>query len=204
MYIFFRLLIGLALLCIGMLWLRRTGRNNKRFRAFLFLFAAISVVTLYLLPVENAFVKFDSPEESYHYTNSGIVEMVIKGKTTCFVVASNNKTESYLIIPGAEHAWKIGRGVDTKPTIHQLSDTASIQVFQYKEADEYYIVISGIQEGELSIADNRGTVFSSKSFFVRSLESEYYTYFAYVADLDGTYKLFINDEEISFLTQEKQ
>ena len=161
------------------------------------MFSAFLVVVFYLIPVENLFVTFASPEEAYRYANTGTVGTVVEGKTTCFVVASDGKTESCLIIPSAGHGWKIGRGVDTKLVNRQISDVASVQVYQYKDTNEFYVVVSGVQAGELEVSDNRGSAFFAASHFVQALDAEYYTYYAYVFGLDQTYQLRIGKETIN-------
>lgn len=196
MYTAFRILAGAVLLGVGLLLLRRSGHSTRRHRTILFLLAAFLVGVLYLIPVENLFVTFASPEEAYRYANTGTAGTVMEGKTTCFVVASDGKTESCLIIPRAGHGWKIGRGVDTRCVNRQISDVASVQVYQYKDTDDFYVVISGIQAGELEVSDNRGSAFFATRNFVQALDAEYYTYYAYVFGLDQTYQLRIGKETI--------
>lgn len=141
-------------------------------------------------PVENLFVTFSSAESAYKYENMDKVECVIEGEKSTYV---NGKSNSR-IFPKVDNGYKLDSGHKYKiaSDTYDISDKGylRIQLRYYEGTEDYYIfVFEKLKEFEIS--DNFGTEF-------HFVQSEFYDdyYCAYVKNLDDTYRLKINNDEI--------
>ena len=141
-------------------------------------------------PVENLFITFSSAESAYEYENKDKAEFVIEGEKSTYV---NGKSNSR-VFPKVDKGYKLESGHKYKiaKDTYEISDKGylGIQLRHYEGTEDYYIfVFEKLKNFEIS--DNFGTVFS----FVQSESYDDY-YCAYVKNLDSTYRLKINNDEI--------
>ena len=139
---------------------------------------------------------FSSPQSAYRYNHFGYVNLVINGKQTDFVVASNGDTDLYSIVPKTKEGWKIGMGSDTRIISQTITDGIVIYVYQYKNSDDYYIIISNTNEGPLKISDSCDSKFISSNKTSSAVNKDYYTYYAYINNFNAMYEVIINDKVV--------
>ena len=191
----------------GLLWLsaifliRKTDTVNKKSH---YIFTAVIVIffttLLAFFPFENALITFKSPEEAYKYYNIGVgnVELVASGKSSDLVVGEKDDTDVYLIIPRVEGGWKIGLGIDTNKILRKTKGTTELFVYQYKDTDDYYIVVFDYMKENLDIIDSHNSQFRSITKR-QNQNSVTRIYFSSVDGLDD-YWIIVNDKKIECKT----
>lgn len=124
---------GIAFL-FAVILIRKSHMRRKRTWTIIAFIAAVMVLTASaLIPVENAFLSFASPEAAYRYNHSGAVMLEINGEKTTFLVGKKGDTYEYAIIPKAKDGWKLGVGSDVDRVVQTVSNGITVQVYQYKK-----------------------------------------------------------------------
>ena len=164
------------------------------------LIAFVTIVLLItasdLIPVENIFVTFPSPESAYNYNNSGDVKLVVDGEKTDFIVGLKGDTTVYTIVPKSEGGWKLGMALNTKRVFQMIYDGIIIYVYQYQHSDDYYVTVLDTNGGKLEITDNRDSKFQYMEQENSVLNESFYTYYTYIKGFDDQYTLTVNDKVI--------
>lgn len=177
--------------------IRKSRVIHKRKWFFITIFIAIIFTILSaLIPVENAFVTFKSPKSAYNYINSGDVKLIVNGETTDFVIGQNGDVDSYLIVPKSGEGWKLGMGFDTQRVRQLVSNGIAIYVYQYKHSSEYYITVLDTNGGISEISDNYNSEFTHLDKTNLALEKTFYTYYAYIGDLNDDYTITVNGNKL--------
>ena len=171
--------------------------RKRRWYIICIIIAVMLTILSVLIPIENIFVTFSSPESAYGYVNKGEVKLVVNGKKSDFVIGENGDTDIYAIIPKSDDGWKLGMGADTKRIIKKISDGIIIYVYQYRNSDDYYITVLDTNGGESKITDNQNSEFYHLDKINNTLNKTFYTYFAYVENLNNQYIITVNGNSIS-------
>ena len=204
MYNLIRLFIGCIVWCCLILVLKKSKANHKR---KLYIFSVIIIVIfitiLSFIPFENLFTTFNSPEEVFNYYNGSKsdIKHVVNGKDSDLVIADNNNTDVYLIVPKTASGWKIGIGINTKRILQKIHDGIIIYVYQYNNTDDYFVTILDSNGGDAQIADSCNSMFSSLERNNISLGKTFLTYYANIRDFTQQYWISINGEEIALNNQ---
>lgn len=185
-------------ICVLLIWKSRLIHKRRWYLSLLAVTIALTTLSVFI-PIENAFITFSSPTAAFEYINTGIVKLIVNGEYTDFVVAEKGNADSYLIIPKEGTGWKLGLGTDTKRIAHKISNGVSIQVYQYKNTDDYYITVLNTEGGIFEISDNHNSEFSYLDKLNPSLNETFYTYYAYVKNFDAQYILTVNGKTISII-----
>ena len=149
-----------------------------------------------IFPVENIFVTFSSPEKAYYYKNFGKAELVVNGEKGSFVIGNNNDSTEYKIFPKVNSGWKLGNSINTKQIIRQITDTATIYVYNYTNTNDYYIAVSNINGEQINITDNCGSKFQYLKKALKNQNTSFYTYYAYIKNFNENYTVIINNKSI--------
>lgn len=193
----FRLVFCILIFVVCVFLIRRSHLAHKRRWSVAALIAAMILTTISgLIPIENALVTFSSPQAAYQYRNGGQIELVVEGAETDLVVGTKGDGDVYEIIPKSNGGWKLGMGFNTKSIAQSRSDSIAIDVYQYKDSDDYYITVLDINGGPLVIADSQGTQFQCLERPNSALNTTFYTYFAYINGYDAQYRLTVNGKTI--------
>lgn len=197
LFITIRLIFLCLAFTIGFIVIKRINIIHKR-KWYLIVFAMVVILTTIsaLVPIENAFITFSSPESAYQYSNSGDVKLIVDGKETDFIIGAKGKTNSYAIIPKTDRGWKMSIGIDTKRVVQTMSDGIIIYVYQYKNSDDYYITIMDTNGGSLIITDNNNSTFYALSETNSALNKTFYTYYASINGINEQYTLTVNGRTI--------
>ena len=166
--------------------------------------ALVMITSLSFVPFENAFITFNSPEASYNYTKFGKsnVELVVSGNYSDFVVDVESSSEqSYLIIPKNSDGWKIGLGINTKKIDQIFVDGISVNLYQYKNTDDYFINIIGFVDEMQKVSDSCNSVFYSLEKENAFLGTVYICYFAHIGEYNSDYSITIGNATVSFDNQ---
>lgn len=192
-----RIIFGGIIFLIGCLIIKKPldVRNRKRM-IINFIAAVLIAEALSLIPIENSFITFSSPEAAYNYNNRGEIKLIVNGGETDFIVGKEGDTYNYAIVPRANGGWKLGMGTDINKVCNTISDNVSISVYRYKNADNNYVEVSDINGSKLDITDDRGSEFLSLESYVGALDEDYYIYYAYINQFDSGYSLTVDGKAI--------
>ncbi len=193
-----RIILGITIFIIGYFLIGKIKSINA-FRKLIITFMLTIIFTTLsaLIPLENVFVTFSSPESAYNYNHSGKVKLIVNGSKTDFIVGEKNNTDVYLIVPKSDNGWKQGLGLDTKRICDKISDGITVYVYQYKNTDDYYIVLLNTNGGPLDITDNNNSEFIYSESANSILNKTFYTYYAYLNSFNRQYTLTVNGENVS-------
>ena len=192
--LFWIVIFGISIVVLG----KQGVLNKKRNKVLLFVIITILWTGSMLLPIENLFISFSTPEKSYGYVNSEDGKLVVYGQESALVIGEDTEYV-YLVIPKGEKGWKIGRGIDLKFISNQYFDGIVISIYQYKDTKEFYVEVADIAGKECIVSDNQNSYFE---ILETSVDTENkYRYYAYVHDLNNNYILKVNDEEIILSNQ---
>ena len=199
MYIVVRIIIVGVLLVFAVFAIKKTQKLRKRVCYIISLIAAMILTTvLAFLPFENLFLTFDSPDAAYMYYNSNQspIDLIIHGKECDFVVDAKKDADTHLIIPKTERGWQIGIGIDTKRKTRTVSNGIVVNVYQYKNTNEYFITVLDTNGGRSNVSDNHNTNFFSLEKNNETLQKTFVTYYAHLPDVKSSYSVFVNGNEI--------
>lgn len=161
-----------------------------------FIAVSITVSLLYLIPFENAFITFSTPEKAFHYTNSWDIDTIVSGTETSFVIASKNNVNTYKIVPKTQKGWKISSALATKDMFQYFYNGISIHIYRYKNSSDYYIALFDTDGGQINITDNRGSNFISVIQNQSADIEPVYHYYACINNMDSEYVITLNGEDI--------
>lgn len=197
MFVIFRLIFGSLVFVICFFLIIKSHTIYKRRWLIVSLVVALILTTISaLIPIENAFVTFTSPQSAYNYNNSGNVKLIVNGAKTDFVVASKGDTDVYIIVPKSDGGWKLGMGLDTKRIAQTISDGVSVYVYQYKNSGDYYITVLDTNGGPSEIIDTHSSKFQFLDKYNSELNKTFYTYYTYINGYDDQYALTVNGKTI--------
>ena len=189
-----RMIFWIAVFGISIAVLSKYGSlDKKRNRLFLFIIITLLWTGSGLVPIENLFMSFSTPEKSYSYVNGEEVKLVVYGQESALVIGEESEFV-YLVVPKGEKGWKIGRGLDLKFITTQYFDGVIVSVYQYKNTDEFYVEVMDIDGKECKVTDNQNSSFEILEIDVNG--NKQYHYYAYVCGLNENYVLDVNNEKI--------
>lgn len=192
-----RWIFVIIIFIICYIFIKKSNIVNKRKWIILSIFIALFLPFLTTLgPIENAFITFSSLESAYYYSNEGYIEHIVEGNETDFVIAQKDDSNILTIIPKTNDGWKIATGLNIKRIVSTNSGIATICVYQYKNSDDYYIVVYSLKEGELVITDNRNSRFDCLEG--NNSNKSYYKYCSYIHCFDEDYVITVDGKPISF------
>lgn len=190
--IFWSVIFGIYILVMKKI--KKIGKKNV-------IIAAVITVLLCtlsgILPIENYFFTFSTPEKAFNYINSEKVALVVEGKESTLVIGEDKKADYvYLVLPKCVNGWKLGRGIDTKLKGQTMNEDIVVSLYQYKESNDYYITILDMSGKNLEIIDSCDSSFVT--FDNEEMDAEFAFYFSNVSQYDENYWIKVNDEKFSF------
>lgn len=199
MYNIIRIIIGCVFLVSSTIIIKKSKITRKRILYVVFTGISVALITaLALVPFENLFITFSSPESAYDYYSLGKsnIELVVEGNNCDFAIDRNNNSDTHLIIPKTTDGWKIGIGLHTKRIVQKFSNGISIYVYQYKNTNDYFITILNTSGGESTVSDEYNTNFHSLENNDYVYGKTFVTYYAHIPDFNTQYSIMVNDIEI--------
>ena len=191
MYGFIRLLLGLVVLCVLFLAIKKSAIVRKRrvcILAFVLVMLAVSFSAW--VPFENAFVTFQTPASAFQYVNMKTdVKLTVYGENSCLVVGEKDGVNQYLIVPKASDGWKTDTGYHTKMISSQNFGSVLVCVYRHKKTGDCYLSVLDTEGKPIELHDNCNSKFvaSEKANDVRN--KTYTTYYAYIPDFSDDYQL---------------
>ncbi len=177
-------------------------RKKKILRGTVIAFSFVVAMALCsmssLMPVENLFITFSSPQNVFNYSIMGNMGTVIEGKDSALILYSYRGSESYSVIPKAKNGWKIGTYLSYEEVFAKTWQNGDekihmIRVYECKHTNDYYVVIHNFfSKNPINISDNRNSLFQKN----KSSIDPSTTYYSYVYNIGQDYELTIDGEII--------
>lgn len=174
---------------------KRNIKNKKKIIVILFLLYSLCLSFSSFILIENIFISFKKPEEAYRYKHTGKPQLVINGEKTSFVIGKKGNIETSTIIPKTSNGWKLSNPNHTKKIQYITSDKIIINIYRYKNSDEYYIVVFDMNGGLSNIKDNCNSNFYHIESMVTT-DKKYYRYYAYINNFNDKYEINIGERKI--------
>ena len=186
MYNLIRFLIVIVLL-VSVVILIRKSKNKFKKAIILLAFIAFDVV-LALVPIENSFILFSSPQQVAEYYTGEKAQGVVYGENTALVITTET---SKIVFPKTDNGWKIANSYNTDlKYFDTISEGTLIAVLNFDGTDEWYVEIYSVVDSELNITDTSNSEFELIIPASENVKSG--TYFAYVNGLDEDYEISVN------------
>ena len=171
--------------------------RKKLRRKMLYIVAAVllilSDIALCELPVENAFVTFDSPESAAQYVGLDHVSYIIDGADTGLLISGETGEYQERIFPKAQDGWKLSGESATHIRGFYSGTGAAIQMLQYKDTAEHYLVVIYMGTPP-ALSDSNGSAFqllqAGDGYTTDSI------FAAYVPQYGANYAVTINGETV--------
>ena len=195
---------GLIRLCIGCIVFGciklkfKELIKTRRHKIYILVIAAIFSIIFMFIPFENLFITFSSPEKvfNYCYTKKTKVKLVVEGKDSDLVIGEDDDAHIYLIVPKVANGWKIGMWTNTKLISYEMYNSISVDVYQYKNTNDYFVSILDMNGGYSQITDSFQSEFSALEQPIDVLEKTYVTYYTNIQDFTDEYWINVNGEKI--------
>lgn len=174
-------------------------KNKSKLRILKTIPAVIVSLILVIMPFENLFLEFSSPEDAFRYAVNGTIIKTVEQENTALVIYQDSGDTKATIINRDGEKWK-STFLPTKqklvcPELYDLSTlyevVTNVLITYEGQSNNFYILVSPPYDAKIS--DNMGSVF--ETFSVSML-----THFvAYVEDSDENYTININEKEYPIL-----
>ena len=150
-----------------------------------------------LLPVEDLFVTFSTPQSAYKYNQSyaNNVDLVVEGESSALVVGSSRfkLADNEFVLSAFEKkegGYKLGFTFEFKPVnLGQLDNKYVYHVYKHTASDDYYIHVMSSFAVKTDVADINGTAFSCIQ------KNNHYYYYGYAHRMEEGYCLIIDGKE---------
>lgn len=197
-YTFIRVLIGLILCIITIIWMKKYKLIKKKVIVIVTVLIFMIVTTLsYFAPVENLFVSFSSPQEVFQYSTIGTILDVVEGNDSAMIMYKNSAI-SQTFIPRNEKGWKIGTSISQEQVVSTLVSPYYICIYHVKNTNDFYVIVDeAYAEKKRQVEDNKNSYF--QCIENKTLNSYHYKYYSYVENIDSSYRIRINGEDIAII-----
>ena len=177
--------------------IKKARQEHKRKWVMLLIFIAVFLPLLSAFyPIENAFITFPTVESAYYYSNEGKVKHIIQGNESDLVIGQkdNDTANIFAVMPKTNDGWKISPFGSLKSVTSIISHEVLIHVYQYKNSDDYYIMVYCLKNNTLELTDNR----DSKFEYFEGKNGTNQTYCTYIHCFDEEYVITVDGNPISF------
>jgi len=158
------------------------------------------LLSLFLIniPIENQFIRFESPEELFHYNYSGEIYDIINGKDSCMIIyLKKDDTTGAIIMRKTEKGYK---GTGAKRAANRFDIEGNLNVYHVKGTSDFYLsgfTVSGAKE--VIITDSADNKVKTRY----NIDDEYKIIFlyTYIENYTEEYYLLVNGKKTSLTKQ---
>ena len=185
LYQIFRILVSICIAGAFFLLFRKKLRRKT--------LLVLADIALCEIPVENAFVTFASPESAAQYVGIDHVSFIIDGADTGLLISGETGEYQERIFPKAQDGWKLSGESATHIRGFYSGTDAAIQLLQYKDTAEYYLLVIYMGTPPV-LSDSNGSAFqllqAGDGYTTDSI------FAAYVPQYGANYAVTINGETV--------
>ena len=137
----------LLVVLIAVIW-KKTRNKKLSIGIPILICFTLAMVTGFIYPLENLFVRFKSPESVFNYSTTGDIDMVVEGSESCMIVYSQAEEMRHLnvIFPRRTNGYIIPTlsAREYSSCYHEESDGIYTwyQVYSLRNISDYYIKAS--------------------------------------------------------------
>lgn len=133
--------VALAIPCIFAI--RRSRVVRKRALMITSIVLLILLVSLTaMFPVENLFLRFDTPEDVFHYTSTGDIYGRVDGESSSMILyATSPNTISEYIVPKTDTGYVIPTYLSNKTVWNSMDSNGVVQVYWQKGTQDHYVMV---------------------------------------------------------------
>ncbi len=162
-------------------------KNKLKLRILKTIPAVIISLTLVIMPFENLFIKFDSPQDAFRYAAKGTIIRTVEHENTALVIYGDKSAIKTTLIVRDGEKWKnpfmpvrqkLLRAEECMPKLYEVATPVMITYEQ--KSNNIYILVSPPYDAEIS--DNMKSVF--EEFSVSDMSTHFV---AYVENFDELY-----------------
>ena len=179
-----RYLLAIALLIYSLFILKTKSSKLKKIKAIFCIFVCLIIS---IMPFENLFLKFDTPENALNYTMNDceVVKIVEKSNTALIIYKKDNSLETTLVIK-SNQKWKLPFWPNDISLLRFDENLLTI-IIREKKSNNFYVLLS-VNTNTKLITDNINSVFDE--FSDSEIRNYYVTYVEnctgeYIIDIDG-------------------
>ena len=182
-----RLIRCLLAICFTIIVIAFLKRKNFKFKLLKAFISIIICLIIIIMPFENLFIKFSTPESAFKKTtnNCEIIKIIEKENTALVIYQENNSTYATLINKIGDK-WKAQFWPD-KQTLTRLENGEIILLTKERKSNNFYIMIS-VNYNTQIISDNKNSNF--EAFSSNDKRTNYVTY---IENCDGEYIINIDN-----------
>ncbi len=200
MFDFIRLFIGILLLALTLFFICRTSSKHKRRLVILTVVALFALLTISgMLPPENLFVTFESPESALRYHQNDTAELVLYGEESCMVIyKTKGNTWTHAFYPKDENGYKLPTWLISQRVAYRFDAEATIQVYRIKGTEDHYVSAS-LSSPDILAFDENGEQIEVEIVRHEFEGSEYFdrgSYYFYLPSFSDGYYLTVGGEII--------
>lgn len=155
----------------------------------------------FLLPIENLFINFKSPEDVFRYYQTGEIDDVIYGVNSSMVIYSKGENSGgHFIVPKTEKGYKIPSLFSVKRTSQKIDRDGSFDVYNILGTKDYFIVGTFLsEESDIVVVDSNDEPVKNIIIDMGYTDTKTILVFCFVEDFTDDYYLHINGEKIYIL-----
>lgn len=182
----FRYLFSILFITLIIFTFKRKNYKHKPLKMILCIIFCLIII---IMPFENLFLKFNTPEIAFKYTtNNCDIVKVVKGDQTALVIYRERSSTYATVFTKSGAKWKAPFWPD-KQSFFRLENGATVCTTKEPNSDSFYIMITTSKDIKL-VNDNQN------SDFEIFLEDDYWIdYVAYVKNYEGDYIINIDGKE---------
>jgi len=185
-FLLIRVIICLVIFGSVCVLIRKRGVQRKGTKYILCgIICGILFVVMGFIPLENSFHVFSSAEEAYEYRNPRAKsQLVVSGESCDFVVGYENGYSVNMFVPKDAQGWRVGIGTEPRVVAESLDGDAIIYIYQFKDTDDYFIIVYGFEGTPIEIVDS-----CESEFLVldKAGGKDFCKYYAYIPEFDDEY-----------------
>ena len=181
-----RYLLAISFLIIAIYFFKNRTAKLKPLKI---ISCTIAFIVILMMPFENLFLKFNTPETAFKYTtNNCDIIKVVKSDQTALIIYLEKSSTYATIFSKSGGKWKAPFWPD-KQSILRLENGEIVLVTKEPKSNNFYIMITTSSDVKL-VSDNQN------SNFEIFLENDYWThYVAYVDNNKGDYIINIDGDQ---------
>ena len=163
LFISLRILAWVALTIPCIFAIRRSSAVRKRalmITSIVLLMLLMSLTAMF--PVENLFLHFDTPEDVFHYTNTGDIYGRVGGESSSMILyATSPNTIGKYIVPKADTGYVIPTYLSNKTVWNSMDSNGVVQVYWQKGTQDHYVMVflgADAADWQVQIFDTNGNL----------------------------------------------
>lgn len=186
MFKIIRYLLSISLAAFAIYVLK--NKKATKFKSVKIIFNFAMSIIIIIMPFENLFLKFDSPEQAFKYTiGSNTIIKTIENENTSLIIYNDSGDIKATIINNCNKKWK-APFLPNKQELFRLKDNI-VLITRERKSNNFYIMILVKSDIEI-ISDNKSSVFET---FADS--DKWKNFVTYVENCDENYIIIIDGNE---------